>query len=529
MDRCHLYLPLIDSSGATYPFAEVTLLDSETGTPIEAPVYLEPIGGAPQTWPILIDPAVVDLWIDTPARVTLQALLPGGSTLTRAGVDITPAPGASVRTQEPLHIGSAEGLNGDAMLAVSPDGSAIWQVLDVLKDHRHEGDAPGSTSLGMTDLQDIYPNETWLGFDISGTQGVGATVMGYQAHPNADEATALGRGATAGLRGVAVGPAANGYTSTVALGAGAAATKLEHVAVGRNATSAAAANSAIVLGSGVAADATTSSKARGMHVLTDGSVVLGNGTLPDLSWVGDAYTAILGNAVAPRFFAARTAASLAGASSPLGFYGGAGNYQPILSTAGITTATPGYTALVSLLTALDRLGLIYLIDGVTDDELADWTKAFAHSANTALETGDADGSKAGDLNRARRSATGPGTVTYFRTEGIRDFTIRAFAWWQAPNPDNRTNEITVHVSPDNATWTAVPLAWQPLVVTAADWSQTWVRNAQPILASMKYVRITLDLNSQAMTPQIGRVIVRPRIAPPTGFGRAGFGTGTFGG
>lgn len=530
MDRCHLYMPLVDSSGETYPFAEVTLLDSVTGTPIEVPVYLEPIGGAPQTWPILVDPAVVDLWLDAPARVTLQALLPGGSSFTRAGVDISPAPAATVRTNEPLHIGSAENLNSEAMLAVSPDGSAVWQVMDVLRDHRHEGDAPDSTSLGMADLQDIYPDQTWLGGSISGTQGTGATAMGHQAHPNADEATAIGWGATADLSGVAAGSASTGYVSAVALGAGAAATKLEQIALGRNASAAAGPSSAIVLGSSVAAEAATDTKAKGVHLLTDGSVVLGNGLLPDLSWVGAAYTAILGSAVVPRFFAARQAASLAGASSPLGFYGGAGNYQPILSTAGITTATPGYTALVSLLSALDKMGLVYLTDGAIDDELADWTKAFAHDPNLVLETGDGDGSKAGDLNRAKRNAAGTGWVTYLMATGIRDFRARVFSWQPTgPDPVTLATEVVAQVSPDNATWTNIPLAWQAMTATTTSWYQTWLANTRPLPGGMKFLRLTLQVNSSIFTPQLGRVLVRSRNDPLTGFGSGAYGSGKFGG
>ncbi|MFD8654185.1 hypothetical protein [Streptomyces mirabilis] len=500
-------MPLVDSSGETYPFAEVTLLDSETGTPIETPVYLEPIGGAPQTWPILVDPAVVDLWIDTPARVTLQALLPGGASFTRAGVDISPAPAATVRSVKPLHIGSAEGLNSDAMLAVSPDGSAVWQVLNVLKDHRHAGDAPDSTSLGMTDLQDIYPGQTWLGGDISGVQGTGATALGFQAHPNGNGATAIGRAATADEDGIAVGPASAAYVSAVGLGAGVAATKAEQVALGRSASGAAGPNSAVVLGAGVAAEAATDIKAKGVHLLTDGSVVLGNGLLPDLSWVGAPYTAILGSAVVPRYFAARNAVSLAGPVNPLGFFGGAGDYRPIVDVSGITAATVGRDALMSLMAALNDLGMIYATQGAIDDELADLTKATG-STNMSFDTGDADGSKAGDTTRIKRNAVAPGTVTYFRATGIRDFLARVFTWYQPWNPDNHEAEITAHVSPDNVTWTPVKLTWRPLVATAADWYQSWISNTRPIPAGMKYVRLTLDVNSLPWTPQVGRILVR---------------------
>lgn len=530
MERCHLYLPLVDSSGAPYPYAEVTLLD-DTGVPIEEPVYLEPNGGAPQQWPILIDPAVINLWTDNPLRVTIQALLPGGATFTRSGVDIGPAPAVTVRSEEPVHIGSSEGLEGNAMLAVSPDGSAVWQVLDVLRFHEHEGDAPESTVLGMADLKDIYPSQTWIGRDPNGAQGEGSSVLGADAHPNGPEAVILGRG-TSGTRAVIVGAEATGPASSVVLGAGGNAQQLEQVILGRNASAAAAPEGAVVVGPGVTAAAdSTVTVGSTVRVTEDGSVILGQGALPDLAWLGDdPYIAILGNAVFPNFFAPRQDAVLAGPSSTFGAFGAAGARQPMISTAGLATNAPGRAALLSLLDALDKLGLVYLLDGAIDDELADWTKTFAHDANMGLEAGDADGSKAGDTTRAKRNAVGPGAITYRQGAGLRDFALRAFVWWQDWNPANHVNEITASVSADGATWTPVPLAWEPLAPTFDDWNQTWARNAHPLPAGMQYLRIVVDLNSQAWTPQLGRIIVRA-IDPTavSSFGSGAFGDGSFGG
>jgi hypothetical protein len=529
VDRCHLYLPLVDSSGVTYRFAEVTLLDTETGTPIEEPVYLDPYGGAPQTWPVLIDPAVINFWTDTPMRVTVQALLPGGSTFTRTGVDITPAPPATVRTQHPLKIGPSDGLDGTAMLAVSPNGSAIWQVLDSLRTHRHEGDAPDSTVLGPTDLTDIYPNQTWLGKDIAGAQGEGATALGALGQTTADEATVLGRG-TAGLRAVAIGGGANAPTSSVVIGAGANASQLEQVALGHNANAAPGPRGAVILGANTTASADSAVKAStGVSVTEGGNVVLGNGTLPDLSWLPDKYVAILGNAVAARFFAVRNDASLGGGASTVGFYGNPGTYVPLVNSSGVITSTPGRAALLSLLAALDQLGMIYLTDGAIDDEFVDWTKTNAHSANAVLETGDADGSKAGDVNRAKRNAAGSATVTYLQSAGLRDFRLRAFGWANAGTPDLKT-ELVADVSANGTTWTRVPLAFQTLTATTNSWYQTWAANNGRLPAGSKYLRLTLDVNAAIFTPQIGRVIVRAvDPASPTGFGNSSFGSGSFGG
>lgn len=531
MDRSHLYLPLVDSSGSTYPYAEVTLLDQDTGVPIDEPVYLTPYGGAPQQWPVLVNPAVIKFWTDNPVRVTVQAALPGGATFTRSGVDIAPAPAVTVRTEEPVHIASADGLNGDAMLAISPDGTAAWQVLDVLRFHEHEGDAPESTVLGPANLNDIYPDQTWLGRDPSGPQGLGSTVLGPDAQTNGQEAVVLGR-AAAGPQAVVAGGGATSPASGVVLGAGGNAQKAEQVLLGRNASGAVAGDGAVVVGSGTTAAAGDNlAAASNARITQNGSVIIGHGALPDLSWLGtDPYVALTNNTVTGRFLAARRDAVLGGPVSPFGAFGVAGAAQPLLSTSTITTSTPGRTALLSLLSALDQLGLIYLTDGAIDDELADWSKSFEHDPNLALETGDGDGSKAGDLNRAKRNAAGTGWVTYLMPTNIRDFRARIFAW-QLSGPDLAAlaTEVVVEVSPNNTAWTTVPLAWQTMAATAASWYQTWLANARPVPPGMKYLRITLQANAAVFTPQLGRVLIRSRNDPLTGFGSGTFGSGPFGG
>ncbi|WP_307545295.1 hypothetical protein [Streptomyces sp. V3I8] len=493
----------------TYQFAEVTLLDPETSTPIDTQVFLEPNGGAPQEWPVLFDPAVIDLWLDTPQRVTVLALLPGGSTLTRTGVDVSPAPAATVRTEAPLHIGSAEGLSSQAVLAVSPDGSAVWQSLDVLRDHRHEGDSPDSTVLGMLDLQDIYPGQTWLGPAISGEQGPDAAAMGYQAHPGGAEATAVGRAAGAGARGTALGADSSAGAEATALGANSSAGHQEQVVAGRNTSAAAGPPGAVVLGAQLNAEALASVRTPGVRVYEDGRVVLGQGVLPDMSWADEAYTAILGSAVVPKFFGARNDATMAGRAQTLGFFGASGQTVPLLSTSSVAVGTPGRDALLSLMSALDRMELIHLTDGAIDDELADFTKSFAHNANAVIETGADNGTKPGETSLVKRNAAGPATLTYRIANGIRDFRSRVFVWSTTGSPASPTTELVADVSPDNTTWTRVPLSWQPLIPTTDSWNQCWAANQNPLPAGTQYLRLTLDNNPAIFTPMIGRVIVRP--------------------
>lgn len=532
MDRCHLYLPLVDPSGTPYQYAEVTLLDQD-GSPIDAPVYLEPTGGAPQTWPVLIDPAVINLWTDTPMRVTVLAALPGGATLTRAGVDITPAPAATLRSEEPLRIASADGLDGSALLAVSPDGSAGWQVMDVLRFHRHDGDAPDSTMVGMPVLSDIYPRQTWIGAGTgapSASQGADSVALGEGAQVTGDHSVAVGR-SSAATRAVAAGGDATARDNSVALGVSTSAsgTAGEQVAIGQGATTAAAGLGAVAMGSGAVVPSgwrVAVSDAVKTHL--DGTVIVGRGTPPDTTGLtGSPFLTMLGNVVAARYFGARKNAVLAGAGSQLGFYGGAGGLRPMLNTSGVTSATPGKDALLSLMSALDQLGLIYQTDvsGVIDDDLADWTKAYAHDANLVFDTpGDASGYFAGDGTRIKRNTSVTSAVTYYLASGIRDFTVKVFT----SSPVDVTTEVTAQVSLDGTTWTTVPLAFQPLVTTVSPWQQTWASNARALLFS-KYLKLSLGVNTLVYAPQIGRVIVRPSNGILTGYGSGGYGQTPYGG
>ncbi|MEV7675140.1 hypothetical protein [Streptomyces sp. NPDC088752] len=510
MERCHLYLPLVDSSGAAYSYAEVTLLDSETGRPVDEPVYLEPRGGAPQDWPILCPSGVIDVWTDWPLRVTVQALLPGNSTFTRTHVDIAPAPSATVRSTRPLSVSSNAGVDGNAILALSSGGHASWQVVDALRYHRHDGAAPGSTAITPSSPYDIYASQTRLG-TLQGNgaaQGSGASALGSSGSPSGADATVLGQ-AAGGAGAVAVGKNAQAGAVSVAVGSGATAPGERQVALGPESVLPTGAPAGVAVGKGaVGASGATVQVSDGISLAPAVSAI-GKGTA-DLSWLPfSEYLALFGNAVAPRHLSLRGDGVIAGASSTLGVYGGAGSTQPIISTSGLSSSAPGRTALLSMLAALDRLGLVYLVDGAIDDELADWTKTFARSANTSLETGD-DGSKAGDTTRARRSTTAAGTITYqLATQEIGDFALRVFAWASSGTPTPQS-EITVEVSANNSTWTSVPLAWQTLEATSGGWHQTWVRCRTSLPVGMSYLRITLNAASSATTPQIGRAIVRPR-------------------
>ena len=510
MDRSHLYLPLVDSSGNPYPYADVTLLDSTTGLPISAPVYLGPLDTAPQSWPVLItNPVVVDLWTDTPMRVTLLAALPGGTSLTMVGVDIVPPPTETVQSDHPVLIGSTTGLDGSAILSISPTGTASWGVVNALQYHRHKGDSQDSTMVGMTNYTDIYPRQVWVGSAPgapSGQQGTDTIAIGATAAVLGTAAVAIGNGSAADSA-VAIGSSTVAGSSSAALGSGALAAGVSQVSIGEGASASAGATGAVAVGaadSAAAASAVTVSDA--VQVMADGSITIGRGTMPSLSGLnGTTFVTVLGECVLPSYLRADGDVSLAGPASPLGLYGSAGSTRPILSSSGVTGGTPGQAALLSLLSALDQLGLVYDTDGAIDDDLADWTKADTHDANSSLDTGDTSGFYAGDTTRFKRAAAGVSAITYHKAPAdIRDFTARVFS----DAPVDIATEVLAWLSPDGATWTPVTLAWQTLVTTVSPWVQTWCSNARPVPAGMRYLKLQLGANAVVAAPQIGRVLIR---------------------
>lgn len=489
MDRCHLYLPLVDSSGAPYSFAEVTLLDDE-GQPIEEPVYLQSIGGAPQIWPVLLDPAVINLWTEKPMRVTVQAALPGGATLTRAGVDIAPAPTATVRTTAPLQMGPSDGLDGSAMLAVSPDGRALWQVLDVLRFHRHEGDAPDSVMLGVGDLTDVYPRQVWIGDGAGGVgsaQGSDTVALGASSVITGGGSVSLG-GATAGPEAVAAGTAAQAGGDGVALGSAASADGSSQTALGGAANATPGQVGAVVAGHGATVDAQGTLNLGGAVTIgEDGTTTVGTGPAPLLDGIDAAGAVILrGDVVAPQYLGVRGDAVVGGAASPLSFYASPGGYQPLLDSTGAGSPPPAFT---SLMQALDQLGLVYRTDGALQDELADWSLTTAHDANLVLTTDDG-ANHDGDTNRAKCSASAPGSVTYQLTDNIRDFSVRVFAW--RATDASLAASVVAEVSPDGTAWTAVPVGLTPLTATVGGWAQARCTNAATLPQGSLFLRLTID-------------------------------------
>lgn len=528
MDRCHLYLPLVDSSGIPYPFADVTLLDMATGLPISTPVYLEPVGGNPQTWPILVsNPAVVSLWTDTPLRCTLLAALPSGATMTRVGIDIVPPPTGTVRTDRPVTIESTDGIDSSAILSVSPIGEATWGLVDALQYHRHGGDSEDSAMVGMTGYSDVYPGQVWVGSAPgapSALQGPDTVAIGAAAQVDGQGAVALGH-ATAAGSSVAVGATATAGASSVALGPAASATGSGQVALGKGASASAGAAKAVAIGSGVVAAAGSAvTIGPGIKLLSDGTLVLGYGSMPDLTGLsGTVFLAIVGELLMPQYARLAKDASLAGAASTFGAFGAGGSTRPILSSSGVTGATAGHDAILSLLAALDGLGLIYLTDNAIDDQAADFTLTATHT-NISLDTGDASGFYAGDTARFKRTTSAAGEVTYsVLASDIKDFNVRVFS----SSPVDITAEVLAWLSPDGTTWTPVTLAWQPLITTVSPWVQTWCTNARPLPSGMRYLKLQIGANAATAAPQIGRVLIR--TWSPILYGTGLFGDGLYGG
>lgn len=162
--RCHLHLPITNSAGDVFPYASVSLLDADTGNPITTNVYVQPTGGNPVSFPLFVDPAVVDIWTDDPVRVQIVAEVSDNVRVVLDGIDILPSAAHIFRTPKPIVVDGANIASTTAVLMASESGRARFRVADPVGSHQHEGDSAGSVVLTGEPPTDFNPYQTWVGY-----------------------------------------------------------------------------------------------------------------------------------------------------------------------------------------------------------------------------------------------------------------------------------------------------------------------------------------------------------------------------
>lgn len=196
MTRAHLYLPLIDSSGTVFPYASVTLYEAD-GTTLDVNTYVQPTGGNPVSFPLFVDPGVLDLWLETPARVQIVAEVANSVRIVLDGIDVLPHPPGIAQAPAPLTVtGASFPVNQGALMSGAP-GEALFQVVDPVGTHEHAGDSSGSVVLTGESPTDHNPYQSWVGYhagENTAPASSGASALGNQADVYGSSATLLGAG-----------------------------------------------------------------------------------------------------------------------------------------------------------------------------------------------------------------------------------------------------------------------------------------------------------------------------------------------
>jgi hypothetical protein len=193
--RCHLHLPITNSSGDVFPYATITLYDADTGTPVTTNVYVQPQDGNPVSFPLFVDPAIVDLWTDDPVRVQIVAEVSDNVRVVLDGIDIMPPADNIFRAPKPLTVDGADQTVSTAVLMASEPGRASFRVADPVGTHQHAGDSAGSVVLTGEAPTDFNPYQTWVGYhagENAAATSTASSAYGANAELSGSSSTLLG-------------------------------------------------------------------------------------------------------------------------------------------------------------------------------------------------------------------------------------------------------------------------------------------------------------------------------------------------
>lgn len=232
MKRPHLYLPLVDEAGDLLRYAVVTLYTVD-GKVYSGPLYRDRTGLKTYGNPHAISPALLDVYLDNPARVVVGVVFDQSKPeIFSEPYDVSFDGSEAVTTSSPLFVDGVP--TRLALLCATDSATGYWRPLKI--DHEHAGVAGTSVMVGRTSA--LYAQ--------AGTF-TGATVLGAQAGANSARSSLryagmLGAGADAPGRGclalgvgswaaesapapwnggaLAIGPRTAAQAEGVALGAG---------------------------------------------------------------------------------------------------------------------------------------------------------------------------------------------------------------------------------------------------------------------------------------------------------------------
>lgn len=194
--RAHLYRPLVDETGTLYTYATVTLYEPDGNTLYGGTIYRTE--AEPDTYPnpFIAAPSLVDVYLETAARVVVGISFSTGSEELRTDpIDVVADASKMVYSSVPIFISGAMAPGG--MLSVDEYGAPFWRTIKI--DHEHAVE-PGTLYLGrdrgFSPQDATFPAATVLG------QGAGTdlppggladtTAVGADAVASGSAATSLG-------------------------------------------------------------------------------------------------------------------------------------------------------------------------------------------------------------------------------------------------------------------------------------------------------------------------------------------------
>lgn len=193
--RCHLHLPITDSSGVVFPYASITLSNAVTGGAIATDAFVQAEGGNPVSFPLFSAPAIVDIWTDEPVRVRVVAEVSDNVRVILDGIDIMPPAANIVRSPGRMAISGAENIETTAVLMSGAPNEGVFRVADPIGTHEHEGDSKGSVVLTGEQPTDYGPNQSWIGHQAgrnTGSPSSGSSALGANTLLHGASSTVLG-------------------------------------------------------------------------------------------------------------------------------------------------------------------------------------------------------------------------------------------------------------------------------------------------------------------------------------------------
>ncbi|MGA5598431.1 hypothetical protein ACPCSE_29775 [Streptomyces cellulosae] len=124
MARAHVMRPVIGETGDLLYGAQVTVREAGLSVKVNQPLYKGPAGSEQLPNPFIVANGVIDFWVDTPQRMSVQVQAEGHSDIL-VYLDAAPPPEETARVDSPLLIVGSQ-VPGNVLLAGNTPGQAVW-------------------------------------------------------------------------------------------------------------------------------------------------------------------------------------------------------------------------------------------------------------------------------------------------------------------------------------------------------------------------------------------------------------------